>query len=124
MNGRCRPHDRHVGTPGFAALIEHVYVLFQYMMSFPGLTILTLSLDEGWMGATSAVATLRDPKTRFSGEPTDAPLARTTGSNVPFWVWIEQPGQEMRLQRFGIAMQGVVAMQPAEAALGAGMLRV
>lgn len=99
-----------------------MYIPFHYTAYFLGLIFFTISLDEGWMGATSAVATLRDPKTRFSGEPTDAPLARTTGSNVPFWVWIEQPDQEMRLQRFGIAMQGVAAMQPAEAALDSGIM--
>ncbi|EIM79956.1 S-adenosyl-L-methionine-dependent methyltransferase [Stereum hirsutum FP-91666 SS1] len=99
--GQARRHLRH--TPYFL-----------------GFDVLTISLDEGWMGATSAVTTLRDPKTRFSGDPTDAPLARTIGSNVPFWVWIEQPDQEMRLQRFGIAMQGVAAMQPAAAALDRG----
>lgn len=123
MKEHCRPRDRHVGTSGFVALIEHMYVVSQHTPYFLGFDVLTISLDEGWMGATSAVTTLRDPKTRFSGEPTDAPLARTIGSNVPFWVWIEQPDQEMRLQRFGIAMQGVAAMQPAEAALDRGMPR-
>ena len=74
-------------------------------------------LDDGWMAASGALDTFRDPKTRLSEEPFEAPLNRVTGIMVPFWTWLEQPGQEDRLRRFTIAMQGVTAMQPADAIL-------
>ena len=74
-------------------------------------------LDDGWMAASGALDTFRDPKTRLSEEPFEAPLNRVTGTMVPFWTWLEQPGQEDRLRRFTIAMQDVTAMQPADAIL-------
>ena len=41
-------------------------------------------------------------------------LGYTKGS---MWSWFEEPSNEMRLRRFGIAMNGVNSMQPPDAIL-------
>jgi hypothetical protein len=90
-----RPEDKHEGTSGFSALVEHF-------------------IGDGQKGSAFMLEYLKDPKTAFSHEPTDTPFHRVFDINVPLWEWYELPEQSYRRRRFGVAMHGIGQMQPAE----------
>jgi len=94
----ANPLERHDGTPGFPALIEHLQ-------------------NEVYMSSTAAVEVLRDPVMKLSGEPNHAPFNRAFNTDLTIWDWLEQPEQHYNLRRFGVAMQGVATMQPASTIL-------
>lgn len=55
---------------------------------------------------------MTDPSTSHADGATRAPFQRAFGVDVPFYEWMETPGRESRLHRFGLAMLGVEWMQP------------
>ena len=50
--------------------------------------------------------TFSDPETVSSQDPLAAPFNRAFQVPVHFFEWCEQPGNELRLRRFGAAMKG------------------
>ena len=62
-------------------------------------------------------AVMADPKLRLSEEPTEAPLNYAFKTNMTAFEWFDQPEQQYRRRRFGVAMQGIANMFPQEAIL-------
>ena len=60
---------------------------------------------------------MTDPASADSGEVTKTAFNRAFDEELPIWAWFEKPDQNLRLRRFGSAMQGVEALQPADAIL-------
>ncbi|KAG9227803.1 hypothetical protein CCMSSC00406_0000551 [Pleurotus cornucopiae] len=94
------PKHKHDGTPGLAALVGH-------------------HLDEAFKAAAYSWETLSDPATRRSGDPKASPFARAINSEETLWHFYEHPEQRDRQHRFDIGMQGIQALQPPNAILGA-----
>ncbi|EJT96872.1 O-methyltransferase [Dacryopinax primogenitus] len=92
------PIDKYEGTPGITALFGHM-------------------LDEYNKSAMYAWEALSDPATSYSEEPEDAALSRAFGKREAFWEWIEEPEQDHRLARFGVAMRAWQNTLPPEAML-------
>ena len=69
------------------------------------------------MKASSFMAdNILDPKTATSQELLDAPFSRAFGRE-PLFEFLEKPGNEYRLRRFGAAMHGVTSAIPPGALL-------
>ncbi|KAJ7612050.1 S-adenosyl-L-methionine-dependent methyltransferase [Mycena polygramma] len=94
------PAHKHDNTMGLAALASH-------------------HLDEAFKASAYAWETLADPATVRSGDPTASPFARAMGRPETLWQYYERPEEQFRLHRFGIGMQGIEALQPADAILRA-----
>ena len=61
---------------------------------------------------------MSDPNTAHSVEVSKAPFNRAFSNwDGSFWTWLAQPEQVNRERRFGIAMQGVTALEPADSIL-------
>lgn len=58
-----------------------------------------------------------DPKTSFSDEPTASPFNAAYATEQGYFPWLANPGNEMRLKRFGAAMAGSRLMFPSDAIL-------
>jgi hypothetical protein len=54
-----------------------------------------------------------DPASADSGEVTKMVFNGAFDEELPACAWFEKPGQNLRLRRFGSAMQDVAALQPA-----------
>ena len=61
--------------------------------------------------------TLSDPEMGFSGDATKAGLSKALAPGKSFWEFLELPGNEHRLHRFGVAMQGSTKSEPQHAIL-------
>jgi hypothetical protein len=94
------PDSKHDNTHGFPALAGH-------------------HLDEVTKSAAYLWETMTDPASANSGEVTKTAFNRAFDEELPIWAWFEKPDQNLRLRRFGSAMQGVAALQPADAILSA-----
>lgn len=94
------PASKHDNTHGFPALAGH-------------------HLDEVTKSAAYLWETMTDPASADSGEVTKTAFNRAFNEELPIWAWFENPDQNLRLRRFGSAMQGVAALQPADAILSA-----
>ncbi|KAJ3517445.1 hypothetical protein NLJ89_g507 [Agrocybe chaxingu] len=94
------PETKHDGTFGLAALASH-------------------HLDEPFKGSAYAWETLADPATVKSGEPDASPFARAIGRKETLWQFYERPENAFKQRRFNIGMQGIQALQPPDASLGA-----
>ncbi|KAJ7167962.1 S-adenosyl-L-methionine-dependent methyltransferase [Mycena filopes] len=94
------PEHKHEGTMGLAALASH-------------------HLDEAFKGTAYSWETLADESTRLSGDPAASPFARAMGRKETLWTYHARPEEKFRQQRFNIGMQGVEALQPADAILKA-----
>ncbi|KLO06095.1 S-adenosyl-L-methionine-dependent methyltransferase [Schizopora paradoxa] len=70
--------------------------------------------DETIKGASYLYETLSDPKTAFSGEANEAPLCKALNTDLSCWQLYEQPEQQERQHRFGVAMQGISRLEPIE----------
>ncbi|KAJ8501510.1 hypothetical protein ONZ45_g12125 [Pleurotus djamor] len=90
------PVNKHVGTPGISALIEH-------------------SGDEMLKGSAYLTEVLLDRKKSTSEAPEDSPMMFAFKSNKPCWEWFEEPGNEHRLKRFAAAMEGSSKADPPNA---------
>ncbi|KAF9494774.1 O-methyltransferase [Pleurotus eryngii] len=93
---KADPVNKHVGTPGISALVEH-------------------SADEVFKGSAYLAEVLLDPKKSASEEPQDAPMMLAFKSSKPSWEWYEEPGNEYRLKRFAAAMEGSSKADPPNA---------
>ncbi|KAF5380105.1 hypothetical protein D9615_006248 [Tricholomella constricta] len=89
----AKAEDKHEGTPGLVALLEH------------------LTGDSAKM-TSQLLENLKDPKTARSDEPIHTPFNRAFNVDTPFYVWFETPEQSYRRRRFAIAMHGIAQMQP------------
>ncbi|KAF7344103.1 S-adenosyl-L-methionine-dependent methyltransferase [Mycena venus] len=94
------PEHKHEKTMGLAALASH-------------------HLDETFQASAYAWETLVDPATARSGDQCDAALTRAMGSKETLWQLYARPEEKLRHDRFQIGMQGVEAMQPADAVVKA-----
>jgi hypothetical protein len=94
------PTAKHDGTSGFVALVE-------------------IFLTEEPSSAASVLDTLRDPRTANSQEAHHAPLQRAHKMDVPLYDWIQQPEQDYRRRRLGLAMGGISGMEPEDSILSA-----
>lgn len=56
--------------------------------------------------------TLVDPASAFSHDATKAPFCRAFNTELDFFPWLEQPGNDALLTEFGIAMEGSRAFNP------------
>ena len=63
-------------------------------------------------GSAYLYETLSDPKMAFSGEANEAALCKALNTNLACWDFFEQPDQKERLNRFGVAMQGMSKLEP------------
>ncbi|KAF8886253.1 S-adenosyl-L-methionine-dependent methyltransferase [Gymnopilus junonius] len=85
------PKQKHDNTFGLAALASH-------------------HLDEAFKASAYAWETLIDPTTAKSGDP---------DAKETMWQFYERPAEAFRQRRFNIGMQGIQALQPADASLDA-----
>lgn len=69
----------------------------------------------------SLPALLADPKLRMSEEPTETPFNLAFKTKLNLFEWFDEPEQDYRRRRFGVAMQGVAGMFPPDAVLN-GMI--
>ncbi|KAJ3725847.1 S-adenosyl-L-methionine-dependent methyltransferase, partial [Lentinula raphanica] len=93
------PTAKFDGTNGIAALIGHC-------------------ADEDYKGAGQISDHFMAPETAFEDTPERSPLMVALGYDKgSMWSWFEEPSNEMRLRRFGIAMNGVNSLQPPDAIL-------
>ncbi|KAJ4487854.1 O-methyltransferase-domain-containing protein [Lentinula aciculospora] len=93
------PMTKFNGTNGIAALIGHC-------------------ADEDYRGAGQIADHIMAPETAFEDSPERSPLMTALGYDKgSMWSWFEEPSNEMRLRRFGIAMNGVNSLQPPDAIL-------
>ncbi|GJJ11788.1 hypothetical protein Clacol_006026 [Clathrus columnatus] len=94
----ANPVNRHVGSPGLKALIEHTQVT-----------------DETFKGsAIVADFLMENPGLE---DPADAPIVRAQNARKPFFEWLEESGNESRSKRFGAAMAGVSKLDDGTAIL-------
>lgn len=93
-----RPLEKYDGTNGIAALIGHC-------------------TDEDYKGAGCITEHLTNPETAFEDSPERSPMMQAFGCDVGVWNWLEKPSNQLRLQRFGVAMDGVSRMQPQDSIL-------
>ncbi|KLO06094.1 S-adenosyl-L-methionine-dependent methyltransferase [Schizopora paradoxa] len=68
--------------------------------------------DNTVKGSSYLYEALSDPKTAFSGEANEAALCRALNTNLACWDFFELPEQRERLNRFGVAMQGMSKLEP------------
>ncbi|KAF9459996.1 O-methyltransferase [Collybia nuda] len=92
------PENKHVGTPGMSALIEH-------------------TCDEIMKGASFLTEFLTDPVMGSSGAQEHSPMGVAFKYNKPSWEWYENPGNEYRVKRFMAAMEGSTKFDPPNAIL-------
>ncbi|KAJ6472494.1 O-methyltransferase [Mycena sanguinolenta] len=88
----AKPEERLMGTTGFSALVEFIS-------------------EEVFKAAGYMAETMLDP----SGLPTPHMRAFKTDGNM--FQWFEDPDNEHRLMRFGLAMKGSAAEEPADTIL-------
>ncbi|KAG5641678.1 hypothetical protein DXG03_004442 [Asterophora parasitica] len=92
------PETKHDNTPGLTALAGH-------------------HLDETFKASAYAWETLSDPLTAKSSDPRATPLSRAYNTKETYWEIVAR--QEHLFRRFNIGMQGIQALQPADAILDA-----
>lgn len=94
----ARPLEKHDNTSGIPALIGHC-------------------TDEDYKGAGYILEHLTDPETGFQEGQVRTPMMLAFGSKTDVWTWLEEPFNELRLRRFGVAMNGVSSMQSSDSIL-------
>ncbi|KAJ3732263.1 S-adenosyl-L-methionine-dependent methyltransferase [Lentinula guzmanii] len=73
---------------------------------------------QDYKGAGQIADHIMTPATAFEDSPERSPLMTALGYDKgSMWSWFEEPSNEMRLRRFGIAMNGVNSLQPPDAIL-------
>ncbi|KAK0458974.1 O-methyltransferase-domain-containing protein [Desarmillaria tabescens] len=92
------PLEKHDGTNGIAALIGHC-------------------ADEDYKGAGYITEHLTNPETAQEDSAEHSPMMQAFGCDLGVWNWLEQPSNQLRLRRFGVAMDGVNRMQPPDSIL-------
>ncbi len=59
---------------------------------------------------------MSDPEFAMSGEPNRSALNKAFNYDKPLWEFYEEPSQKERLYRFGVAMEGIQALEPPDLA--------
>ncbi|KAH7103685.1 O-methyltransferase [Auriculariales sp. MPI-PUGE-AT-0066] len=90
---KADPKGKHKNSPGFAALISHM-------------------VDDALKSSGYLTEVLTDPKTAASGAPEISAFSVSHGTSHGFWEYLEEPGNEAKLERFGLAMSGAKRMAP------------
>jgi len=91
---KSNPLEKFDGTNGIAALIGH-------------------NGDVVYKGAGQIANHMMAPDTAFEDTPERSPLMLAVGYDKgSVWSWFEEPSNELRLRRFGIAMNGINSLQP------------
>lgn len=75
------------------------------------------SLDEVTKTSAYLWENMSDPAVAHSVELKHASFNRAFNQEDPIWAFFDQPEQKGRQQRFGVAMQGVAALEPADSIL-------
>jgi len=91
---KADPAAKDDDTSGFPALLGSQY-------------------DETAKAADYLWEMLADPASAESGEVTHTAFNKAFDTDMSVWPWYEKPENSARRRRFGAAMRGVVAMQPA-----------
>lgn len=115
--GHRSPLKKYDGTNGIAAFVCHWFVnnLLSLSPSDSSCSTFTNSTDESYKAAGYIPEHLIDPATTFADAPESSPMMLAVGyrkAENSMWTWFEQPSNEMRLRRFGMAMNGVVNLEP------------
>ena len=74
-------------------------------------------LDEGFKASSYLTETLLDPEFGHAYESNKTAFNKAHNVKEDLWTWFEAPGNELRLTRFGAAMNGLKNMSPVEAIL-------
>jgi hypothetical protein len=74
-------------------------------------------LDEGFKGSSYLTETLLDPEFGHSYESNKTAFNKALNLEGDMWTWFEAPGNELRLARFGAAMNGAKNMTSASSVL-------
>ncbi|EJD43680.1 O-methyltransferase [Auricularia subglabra TFB-10046 SS5] len=90
---RADPVNKHQGTLGFAALVEHC-------------------TDEMFKTSAYMTEVLTDPATAKSEEPDQTPVQRAFRTKLTYWDWMDLPENEHVLKRFGMAMVAAKLVSP------------
>jgi hypothetical protein len=89
--------------------------------SFDSRTVLdpdvVYNLDEGFKASSYLTETLFDPEFGHAYEPNKTAFNKAHNVKEEMWTWFEAPGNNLRLTRFGAAMNGFKNMAPVEAIL-------
>ena len=91
----CSPAQKHVGSPGLAALLEHI-------------------TDETFKSSAHLAEVLNNPKIAASAAPDETPFSVSHGTELGYWDWIEQPDKKSYLERFSVAIGVIKTVLPDE----------
>ncbi|KAK0200674.1 O-methyltransferase [Desarmillaria ectypa] len=92
------PENKHVGSTGVAALLEH-------------------SADEVFKSSAYLTEVLLDKKLGYSDDHKDCPFSYAYKTEKHMFEWYDDPGNEFRLKRFASAMEGAAKLDPPNAIL-------
>jgi hypothetical protein len=93
-----RPQDKYQGIAGIFAIVEWL-------------------TDEVFKGAAYFTETLLEPSTSHSFLPTQSAFNKAFDVDVDVFEWYERPGNEMRFQRFSMAMMATRGLSPPDTIL-------
>ncbi|KAI0064272.1 O-methyltransferase [Artomyces pyxidatus] len=93
------PDTKWLGSPGLCSIVAHI-------------------TDEGMKISSYLPETLLDPEYGHSVSPNKAAFHKAYNTKSDLFQWLEEPGNESRLARFGTAMEGSKSMSPPNAILG------
>lgn len=98
------PEAKYDNTSGVAALVAHSYVLHNrdndvHSLQHRG--------DEVLKATGYLQEVLADPSWTASGDPAKTSLQKAFNMNVPYWEWLEAPGNSSRRRRFAAGMTGL-----------------
>jgi hypothetical protein len=79
--------------------------------------ILCTSVDESFKAISIFPDFMTNRDLSCSEEPTASPLNIAFKTPHHLWSWYQQPGNELRQKRFGIAMAGTQKLHPPETIL-------
>lgn len=82
------------------------------------------STDETFKASAYLFEALTDPAFSKFDDPSHTPLNKAFNSSLPLFEWLEQPGNEDRLLRFGIAFESGTHLLPPKAILDGTVLHL
>lgn len=97
---RADPENKHQGTSGFVALVEHC-------------------TDEMFKASAYMTDVLTDPATAKSEEPDQTAMQRALDTKLPYFDWMDLPENAHVLKRFGMSMVAAKLFSPPNAILQA-----
>jgi hypothetical protein len=94
-------------TNGIAATVGHLYVSHCHMATLQPAPIIFHRADEMLKSSAYLRETLLNPETASSYDPKAAALSTAFKEDKDYFQWLETPGREYALYRFGMAMRGM-----------------